>query len=94
MKNKILNSVNIPEFEESIQTMPQDSKIYVDKGMELLDRILYIMQEKRIRRKELAERMGKRESEITKILSPMHNFTLRTLSKLEAALETEIITIP
>ena len=41
--------------------------------------------------KELSEKLGKKEAEISKWLSGSHNFTLRTISKLEAALSIKII---
>lgn len=40
----------------------------------------------KINKTELAEKMGKRQSVITKWLSGGHNFTLETLSELEAKL--------
>lgn len=42
-------------------------------------------------KKELAERMGKRPSEITKWLSGTHNFTTETLFDLEYHLESKFI---
>jgi hypothetical protein len=38
--------------------------------------------------------MGKKEPEISKWINGVQNFTLKTLSKLEAALGQEIITVP
>ncbi|MCZ8286906.1 MAG: helix-turn-helix transcriptional regulator, partial [Bacteroidia bacterium] len=40
------------------------------------------------------EKLGKSEAEISKWLSGTHNFTIRTLSKIEAELGESVITTP
>lgn len=44
-------------------------------------------------KKELADQLGKRPSEITKWLSGTHNFTIETLFDLEIKLETRLINV-
>ena len=44
--------------------------------------------------KDLAEKLGKTEAEISKWLSGTHNFTLRSLAKIEIVLNETIIKIP
>ena len=44
-------------------------------------------------KKELADQMGKRPSEITKWLSGTHNFTIETLFDLEFKLETKFLNV-
>ncbi|MBI1183593.1 helix-turn-helix domain-containing protein [bacterium] len=62
--------------------------------MDILDRFQFLMESKGLNQKELAEKMGKREPEISKWLNGVQNFTLKTLCKLEIALGDEIISIP
>ena len=81
-KKKILIAEEIPDFEASIKAMPEDSKIFVDKSMEIADYIFRVMDTKGIKQ----EALGITEAEINKWLSGMHNHTLRSLSKIEAAL--------
>jgi len=51
----------------------------------LLSRILLLlMHERGINRKQLADAVGHRPSEVTKWLSGQHNFTIRTLSMLSS----------
>lgn len=84
----------MPEFEEGIKNMPEDSRIFVEKSLEIVNYIHQVMEAKDMRQKDLAAKMGKTEAELSKILSGMHNLTLRSISKLEAALGESIISIP
>ena len=93
-KKKILIAEDIPEFRESIDKMPADSKIFVDKSMEIAHHIFRLMEERGMKQKELAAKMGKSEAEISKMLAGMHNLTLRSIAKLEAAFGETIICTP
>ena len=93
-KKKILIVEELPEFEASIEAMPEDSRIFVDKSMEIADYIFRIMELKGMKQKDLAVALGKTEAEISKWLTGMHNYTLRSLSKIEAALHETIICTP
>ena len=44
--------------------------------------------------KELAEKLGVKESFISRILAGHENLTLKTITKLESALESDIIQVP
>ncbi len=94
MKKKVLKAEVIPGFEESIASMPENSKIFVDKSLEIADFIFWIMEQKGMKQKDLAEKLGKSEAEISKFLAGMHNYTLRSISKIEAALGTTVICTP
>ncbi|MBO9595014.1 MAG: helix-turn-helix transcriptional regulator [Niabella sp.] len=95
IKNKKkIEEIAIPEFQQSIDTMPIDSKIFVEKSLEIVNYIHEVMAAKAMRQKDLAAKMGKTEAELSKILSGMHNLTLRSISKLEAALGETIACVP
>lgn len=68
-----------------------EHKIFVNKSLAIIDQINTIMDRKGWSQKRLATELGKHESEISKWFSGMHNFTLETISKVEAALDHEII---
>lgn len=93
-KKKILIAEDLPEFEASVNAMPEDSRIFVDKSLEIANYIFQVMKNKNMKQKDLADAMGKSEAEISKWLAGMHNYTLRSLSKLEAALGETIVCIP
>lgn len=93
-KKKILVAEEMPEFDVRIENMPVESKIFVDKSLEIANFIFEIMEQKGLKQKDLAAKMGKTEAEISKLLSGMHNYTLRSIAKVEAALEVTIIYTP
>ncbi|MBI1782739.1 MAG: helix-turn-helix transcriptional regulator [Sphingobacteriales bacterium] len=93
-KKKVLLAEDMPEFQASIDNMPADSKIFVDKSLEIAHYIFQLMERKGLKQKDLAEKMGKTEAEVSKILGGMHNLTLRSIAKLEAALEDTIVYTP
>jgi transcriptional regulator with XRE-family HTH domain len=75
-------------------TTPDETKRFVRKYGDIVFRVYQVLKEKGITQKMLAERMGKTPSEISKWLSGQHNFTLRSIAKLEAELGEDIIYIP
>jgi transcriptional regulator with XRE-family HTH domain len=94
MKKKISKSFSIPEFENTINTLTIEDKIFVDKSMEIARHVFELMQQGGIRQKDLALRMKKTEAEVSKWLSGLHNFTLRSLVKMEAALGCPVVYVP
>ena len=73
---------------------PLETKIFVRKYAELVLRINQVLEAKGINRKELAEKLGKRPSEISKWLNGDHNLTLKTIARLEAELGVELWYVP
>jgi transcriptional regulator with XRE-family HTH domain len=73
---------------------PAEVKQFVRRYSELTVRIHDIMEEKGWTQKDLAEKMGKSPSEISKWLNGEHNFTIRSLAKLEVELGEDLIQIP
>lgn len=73
---------------------PKDVEIFVDKYADLVLRINQILREKGYSQKSLAEKLEKSPSEIHKWLSGNHNFTLRSIAKLEAELGEILLEVP
>lgn len=95
MKQKrVLREIHIPEIEELLNTIPKDSEIFVEKSMAIANRIAMLLDANGVKQKDLAEKMGKSEAEVSKLLSGMHNYTLRSIAKMEAALGFDIICTP
>lgn len=70
-------------------TTPLESMRVKTKFM-LSDRIAGIMEAKGLSNKDLAARMGKSPSEISRWLSGSHNYTIDTLSEIAIALEVPV----
>ncbi|MFS0490598.1 helix-turn-helix domain-containing protein [Leadbetterella byssophila] len=77
-----------------LKSTPKDVEIFVDWYADLVVRINQLLRENDISKKELAEKMDKKPSEISKWLSGEHNFTLRSLAKLSAELGEPLLEVP
>lgn len=86
MKNKRLD--------ERRKRISKDVDIYVERSFQIVDRIYQILAEQGKDQKALSKALGKSESEISKWMTGTHNFTLKSLSKIEAALGQPILEIP
>ena len=65
----------------------------VDLSFKIVDRIHEILKEKGLKQKDLALRLGKKESEISRWMRGTHNFTIDTLIAIEDALGEPIIAV-
>ena len=65
----------------------------VDLSFKIVDRIHEILKEKGLKQKDLAMRLGKKESEISRWMRGTHNFTIDTLIAIEDALGEPIIAV-
>ena len=80
-------------FKKSLEKLPPETEVFVRMYVQILKRVNYILDEKGYKQKDLAEQLGKKESEISKWLNGEHNLTLKSLAKLQTALGEEIITV-
>lgn len=62
-------------------------------SFQISNRLDLLMQEKGLSKKQLADAIGKRPSEITRWLSGEHNFTISTLAMLSSFFGQPIITV-
>lgn len=62
-------------------------------SFQISNRLDYLMQEKGLTKKQLADAIGKRPSEITRWLSGEHNFTIATLAMLSSFFGQPIICV-
>lgn len=68
-------------------------KSQVNMSFMIADRIHDILEVKGLRQKDLAEMLGKRESEVSKWMRGTHNFTIDTIASIETALGMPILTV-
>ena len=62
-------------------------------SFQISNRLDFLMKEKGLSKKQLADAIGKRPSEITRWLSGEHNFTISTLAMLSTFFGQSIITV-
>jgi transcriptional regulator with XRE-family HTH domain len=67
---------------------------YVEHSMNIAKQIMLILEKRGTNQSFLANKLGKSESEISKWLQGTHNFTLKTISKIEDVLNESIIICP
>lgn len=65
----------------------------VDLSFLIVDRIHCILKEKGLKQKDLANLLGKKESEISKWMRGTHNFTIETVSSIENVLGIPILQV-
>ena len=82
-----------PLFRECLSNISDKTRAQFNLSFEIADRIYAILKRKGMTQKELAAKMGKRESEISKWLTGRHNFTTNTISDISMALGEPIILI-
>lgn len=73
---------------------PEDVKVFASLYAALVVKINQVLKEKDFTQKALAEKLGKKPSEIHKWLSGEHNFTLRSIAKLQAELGVTLLEVP
>lgn len=71
-----------------------ENRIFVKKNLAISEQIEVLRKEKGWSQKELAKQLDKTESEVSRMLSGLHNITLKSISKLEAVFGNDIIITP
>lgn len=68
-----------------------NNKKFVEKNTDIVEEIYALLESKGLTQKELAKKLDKKESEVSKWLSGMQNLTLRSITKMEVALGKDLI---
>ena len=84
--NKIMDEIR--------STISPEMKLQMEMSVAIANRIYEILESKGMTQKELARRLGKTETEVSRWLSGTHNMTLSTVCKISTALGEEIVTVP
>jgi len=84
--------MKLDKFKKIIANTAPEKRELISRNMDILERIHELL-DMRFQGKQnlLAERMGKTEPEISKLLSGIHNYTMQTIIKLELAFEAPIL---
>lgn len=78
-------------FKNLLDGVHPHTKKYVNRQVGFAATVAEKLQFSRLTQRELAERLGKKESYISRILSGDANPTLKTISELEVALGADVI---
>lgn len=81
-------------MEQLRDEMSAENKALIADSYALSDRIAFLLEKHNLSQKQLAAKLKKRESEISKWLSGGHNFTQSTLTKISLAIGEAIYEIP
>lgn len=81
------------QFHNQLNKVSPSVKVEMDLSRSIIDRIDYILKRDGISRKELAERIGCKESQITRWTRGFPNYTISALAKLSVALGEPLINI-
>ncbi len=80
-------------LEEMLGPIPEPIMKETELSFEISDRIYEVMNERGLSKKQLADALGRRPSEITKWLSGQHNFTIATIVMLSTFFGQPIVTV-
>ena len=78
-------------FQKLLARIPKDTAQFVDQSMDITLTIKDLLRKKGLTQKDLAQKLGKSEAEISKWLTTGYNLTLKSIAKIEVALEEQII---
>ncbi len=81
------------QFREDLKKIPKDISLQVDWSFSIADKIAAVLKERGMTQRDFANKMGKRETEVSRWLGGTHNFTLSTLAKISAVLDCKLIGI-
>lgn len=82
-----------PLFRECLEAIPEERKAEFELSFAIATRIDELLKRKGMTQRELAQKLGKKESEVSKWLTGRHNFTTNTLARISLALDTPIISV-
>ena len=81
-------------FREALAEVKPETKIFVRKYLDLVERIDALLKERKMTQKDLADALGLQPSAVSRLLgSDGHNMTLRTIAKLEAFFGQDILVV-
>lgn len=81
-------------LKEALADRAPETKIFIKKYLDFVDRVQELLEEKGATQKELAEAIGLQPSAISRLLaSDFHNLTLKSIAKLEAYFGQDIVVV-
>ena len=81
------------KFGKLLETVSPEIKKLVRKQNEIAEKICLLLKQRNLTQKEFARQLGMKESQLCKILAGNANLTLKTIVKIETALNEDIVVI-
>ncbi|MDE5920581.1 MAG: helix-turn-helix transcriptional regulator [Paramuribaculum sp.] len=81
------------KYRKMVDQVPPEIKEEINLSFEISNKIDALMQERGLSKKQFADQIGKRPSEVTRWLSGQHNFTVSTLAMLSTFFGKSIISV-
>lgn len=92
-KEATIKTIHNSLFQECLAAVPEERKAEFELSFAIADRIDEILKRKGMTQRDLAQRLGKRESEVSKWLTGRHNFTTNTIARITLALGAPVINV-
>ena len=83
--NKIMDEIR--------SSISPEMKLQMEMSVAIANRIYEILETRGMSQKDLAKKLGKTETEVSRWLSGTHNLTLATICKISAALEADVVKV-
>ena len=83
--NKIMDEIR--------SNISPEMKLQMEMSVAIANRIYEILETRGMSQKDLAKKLGKTETEVSRWLSGTHNLTLATICKISAALEADVVKV-
>lgn len=84
----------LKSFDELLRAVPKEQQELIEKELAIAVRIQDLITEQGITKRDLARKVGMKESQLSRILSGNTNLTLKTIVKLECALGASLAVVP
>ena len=81
-------------LDNALAEVSPENRVFVKKNLDITEEVMAVLARKGMTQRDLALKLGKSEPEVSRMLSGLHNFTLKTIAKLEVALGEDIIQTP
>lgn len=80
-------------FRECLAAVPAGQRAAFELSFYIAERLDAVLKERGMTRHDLAARLGKSDPEVSRWLTGRHNFTVRTIAAIEAAVGEKLITV-
>lgn len=78
-------------MDEIRQSTPPEVRKQVDLSVSIANRVYELLEQRGMSQRDLARKLGKTETEVSRWLSGTHNLTIATIAKMAVVLDDDII---